>query len=296
MATKTYQLKPVVMARALAEMTVLFILGALPVILFLAGHFFDIHIVFRAGVCVVAPFALLGLWGFSQLAFKVEVNDEGLATRSILRRSFLAWPQIISLKQTNRMGLREYCLEHAGGSLSFPSLLNHVAELVDTIRSHLPNRGRSTTGDAQLYKVAPIMFLAELFKMGLQAGFSAIFFWFYDSLKHSAKVSSEDALFVLALAVLILLAVIWKLIQFFRLPSEVQILRDKLALKTLCKSTELSWPEISKLAPAGMLFPEGLMLSAGKHTYLIGNNVDCFDELVEEIQLRLRQQSNGLQQ
>ena len=279
------------MARALAEITVLFILSALPLVLFLCGRFFEIHIVFRAGVCIVAPFALLGLWGFSQLSFKVEVNEEGLATRSILKRSFLSWSQILSLKQTNRMGLREYSLEHEGGSLSFPSLLNHVAELVETIRSHLPNRGRSTTGDAQVYKVAPIMFLVELFKIGLQAGFSAVFFWFYDSLKHSAKVSHEDSLFVLALAVLILLAVIWKLIQFFRMPSEVQILHDKLALKTIFKSIELAWSDISKLAPAGMLFPEGLMLSAGKHTYLIGNNVDCFDELVEEIQLRLRRSS-----
>ena len=287
----TYSLKAIVLARALAEMTVLTILTILPIALFATGHFFAVNIILRAGVTILALLSLVGLWGFGQIAFKVVVTDSGLTTQSIFRKHFLKWTQILLLKQRNRLGWKEYSLVHASGEVSFPCLLKAAPQLVETIRSRLPDRGRSTTGAEQLYRVGAITLVQEIAKLILQAGFAGLIFCFYETLKLEGKSSLEDILFVLALAVMVSAVVAWKLIQFLQLPVTVQLQKEGMTLKGIFRSAIISWSDIKKVANSGLMHPEGLLIRTDKHNYLIANTVDCWDELSEEIQLRSQKQA-----
>lgn len=287
-AAKTYTLKPIILARGLAEITVLLILAALPFVLLAFGKFFILHIFIRVGLCVMAPLALLGLWGFSQIAFRVIASEDGLTTRCILKKTFLKWNEMQALRLTNRMGLREYLISHSGGTLSFPSMLNGASELVETIRERLPNRGRSTAGDAQSFRVSAISFGIDLAKLLLQMGFAALCFWFFDSLRKSGKTSPGDLVVVLLLAILVCAGVIWKTILFLRLPREVQLDKDGATFKGLFRTGKIAWSEIKMVAVSGILYPEGLKINTGTKSYLITNSIDAFDELADEIQQRAK--------
>jgi hypothetical protein len=284
----TYSLKAIIAARALAEITVLAVLTLLPVVLLASGHFLSIHPILRCGICLLSPLSLFGLWAFGQIAFKVSVSDSGLTLRSVLKRQFIRWQDISILKQTNRIGFREYLIVHEQGELGFPCLLNRCAELVEIIRSRLPGRGRSTTGDVQFYKVKLTTVVAEVFKLLLQFGFSALFFCFAGSLKQSGRSSSEDFYVVVGAAVLIAAVVLWKLLQFLRLPQEVRLSGEGLTVRGVFSSASIAWSEIGKAQASGILYPEGVVISAGRRKYLLADIFDCFDELIEEIQQRCR--------
>jgi hypothetical protein len=237
---------------------------------------------------LLAPLALLALFAFAQAAYKVMLTDSGLKIASILKTVSLRWEDIRILKQTNKMGWREYLLIHDGGESCFPCLVNGCAELVEKIRSRLPNRGRSTGGDTQLYRIAPAALVRESGKLALQAGFAALFFYFHDSLARNPQSSREDVLLVLAVAVLISAAVVWKSWQFLRLPYRAQVKREGLSLKGIFSAIDLSWSDIKKMSAAGLLYPDGLFIAAAGKNYLLSNNLDCYDELTEEIQQRRR--------
>lgn len=81
-------------------------------------------------------------------------------------------------------------------------------------------------------------------------------------------------------------AVVWKLFQCLRLPKEVQLGLEGLTLKGLFRSVTIAWNELRKVSSAGLLYPEGLFLTTSKKNYLIGNGIDGYDELTEEIQQR----------
>ena len=80
-ATKTYLLKPAVLARALAELSVLIILSILPAVLFCLGYFASMHIVVKVCVCVLSPIALFVIRAIAGIPFRVQVDAAGLTCR-----------------------------------------------------------------------------------------------------------------------------------------------------------------------------------------------------------------------
>ena len=276
-----------VIARGLAELTVLVILTLMPIFLMALGYFNKMHIVVRVILLVFCPLSLWGIWALAQIPFKLVITESELTARALLKKWTLGWTELSMIKLCNRYGLRQYVLTHAGGELSFPSLFNRSDELLRQIRAKLPNRGRSTAGDAQTFKMPAFAFALEIGKLLLQAGFAVLFFYFYFSLTKSSKSSQEDLLIVLLAAIVFAAAVIWKSWQTMRLPHEVKIDTDGLKLAGPClKNKILSWNEVEKLESLSLLFPDGMRLCAGKKSYLIGANLDGFDELCEEISRR----------
>lgn len=282
----TFTVKAIILARALAEMTVLAILGALPFVLLLAGKFTVIHPILRWGICLMSPLALLALWGFGRVCYRVVLEEGGLTARSLLKKQFLRWEQIRLLKQINRIGWREFLLVHENGEVGFPCLLHRCSELVETIRLRLPGRGRSITGDAQSYKVVAATTVRDCGKLLLQTVFAGLFFCFYESLRSGGKAAREDQFIVLGAAILISAFVAFKLIQLLRLPREVLLTKEGMTFKHLFGASHLAWSEITKVAESGLPFPEGLLIYAGSKKCLIADTFDCFDELAEEIRQR----------
>lgn len=271
------------MARALAELSVLVILALLPIVLYLLNQFFLIHFMLRAGVCILSPLSLFGLWGICQIPFKVTVDDSAILAQALIKKQSLKWEEISSLRQTSRMGWRECSLSHKAGVLSFPCMLKNVSELLEFIRGKLPNRGRSTTGDAQSFKIPDSSFLFELVKLLLQALFAGLFIYFFSYLSASGKASKDDLIIVLSAAVLIAVSVIWKAIQLYRLPRQIELEKDRMTLKLPFKTVTLAWNEISKIAVSGILYPQGIFVWVNSKKYLIADLMDGYDELAEEV-------------
>ncbi|MBX9689117.1 MAG: hypothetical protein K2X27_20580 [Candidatus Obscuribacterales bacterium] len=283
---KSYWLKAMVLARALAEITVLAVLALLPFILLLLNKFSLLHIIVKAAVCLLSPLSLVGLWGLAQLPFKLEIDDSGLRAFSILKKQELNWSEMKALKQSSKFGFRQYVLSHASGELSFPVFFNKAPELIESIRSELPERGFSRSPENQTYKVSRLNFLFELLKQMGEVILAILLFCFWDSLRRAGKSSSEDLLVVFLAASFIAAAVLWKLVNLVLLPQEVVLSRDGMKVKSLFSTANFSWAEIQKLGQNGMLFPEGMSIFVAKKKHLIGSIIDGYDELSEEVSRR----------
>lgn len=281
------------MARALAELTVLVILSLLPLLLLLSNHFFSIHLIFRIGVLLLSPAAMLGIWGLGQIPFKVELCADGLRTFALFKKEQVKWTEMCGLKQSNKYGFRQYLVYHASGEISFPYVISGVSELVETIRSRLPNRGRSITGDAQKYKLPTLVFFLEFVKLAFHGVFAGLFFWFYDSLKSSGKTSTEDLILILSAAVLFVLALFWRLAQLFRLVKEVELVSSGLKISMPFKTSQLGWNDIESVKTTNMLEPEGVVLKGKALNCLVSNSMDSFDELSEELKKRLEEKKKA---
>lgn len=288
-ATKTYILKAMVIARGLAELTVLAILSIAPFVLMGFGLFNKLDVVVRFGLVLLSPLSMWGIWLLAQVPYKIVLSDSGLDAVALLKRWNLHWSNLKMMKQSSRVGFRQYVITHSGGELSFPCLFSRTDELLEQIRSKLPNRGRSTTGDAQIFRMPRISFYLELGKLILQAGFALIFFFFYFSLLKGGKSSQEDMAVVLIAAIAFSGAVLWKSVQTFRLPHEVKVDKDGLLLSgPFGRSQMVSWNEIESLESLSLLFPDGKGLRVRKQRLLLGSSLDGFDELCEEISRRTK--------
>lgn len=289
--SKTYLLKSMVLARGLAELSVLVILILLPPGLLLANQFFNLHIIVRVALCILAPLSLIGVWGVGQIPFKLILDNSALSTVALLRRERVEWEKMLTLRQGSKIGFRRYQIKHADGELSFPCMFGKADQLLEEIRARLPNRGRSITGDAQVFRLPLIGFIFELGKLLLQAIFSILFFCFFFSQLKSGSSSKEDLLIVAVAAVAFVASVVWKIVQTFRFPHEIESSPLGLQLKPILGNKEgsrLSWNEIRDLRAAGVLYPDGVFISAGKRNYLLSSGLDGFDELCEEIKQHVK--------
>lgn len=283
----TYLLRKIVIARGLAELTVLFILALAPLVLLAFGKFFALHIMLRVILCCLSPVAIWLAWGLLQINFMITLSETGLSSRSLSRKQILAWDEMISIKQNTTMGFREYRLTHQGGQLCFPASFEKLPQLIESIRDHLPQRGRATITGAQIFRLSKIVYSFEIVKAVFQFAFAVLVFWFYDSLRHSGHSVQEDLILILGLAIIVAAVVIWRFIQTLLIAQEVRLDKDRLELKSLFGSASLEWGQISRVSNAGLLYPEGLIINAGKKNYLVANTIDCFDEFSEELTERL---------
>ncbi|MBX9723526.1 MAG: hypothetical protein K2X81_19125, partial [Candidatus Obscuribacterales bacterium] len=173
------------------------------------------------------------------------------------------------------------------GQLCFPASFEKLPQLIESIRAHLPQRGRATVAGAQSYKLSKIVYSFEIVKAVFQFGFALLVFWFYDSLRRSGHSVQEDLILILGLAIIVAAVVIWRFIQTLLITQKIQLDEGGLVLKGLFGSSKLEWSQISKVSSAGLFYPEGLIINVGKKNYLVANTIDCFDEFSEELTERL---------
>lgn len=283
-----------VMARAVAELAVLAIISLLAPGLFIVGQFFAMPVILRVSLCILSPLALFLLFLMLRIPYKVSLSPQGLELRSVLERKNLLWAEIESLKLLSRAGYQEYVLKSKGGITSFPCLLKNVQDLVRSIRQQIPGGGRSQTGLEQVYKMPRPAFLAQIAKLVLQAAFLVLFLYFFICLSINPASSREDLALILFALLAFFLLLAWKLVQTFKQAMEVFLSVTGVEVKTLSGRQSYDWASLEGISKAGVFYPDGLLLKAGKNRILLSAGIDAYDELADELQSRmLRQPKDG---
>ncbi len=283
-----YQIKSVLLARMLAELTVFAIVALAPLILFGLGIFQKLHIIYRTMICLASPITLGLAWAICQIPFRASVNENGIETRAFLKKRQASWSQMQSLSLINMVGWRHYRLGLREGDLTFPCQLLNVQELVATIRSHLPSRGRVKTGDTQQYNLAKLAHLMLIGQALLWLGFAILFGIFFESLRKTSNISPFDLALVLGLEIVVILGVLWQFLYVVLLPRKVLLENANLKIGSLIRKREVALNQIESMTESKFPFPDGVKLnSKNKQSFLLSSSMDNFDELVEELKVRL---------
>lgn len=283
----SYQMRSVLLARMLAELTVFALLSLSPLILFALGIFQQLHVIYRAMICIVSPVSLGLAWALCQIPFRAELDETTISFKAFFRKQTCLWTDLQSITLKNSIGWRHYRLISKNEEISFPCQINNVQDLVEKIRAHLPARGRVKTGENQNYKLAPIAHLLLVAQATLWLGFVFIFGSFFRSLHVTANISQTDIILVLALEIIVALAVLWQFISVLLLPTEIELEKDLIRFKTLKSSKTFPLQEVESLTENKFPFPEGVKLKSKKQSRLISSSIDSFDELLEELKQRL---------
>lgn len=284
---RTYRLKPVLLARMLAELTVFLALALAPLVLFAMGQLQTFHIVFRSMICLASPVGLSLAWAISQIPFQLTLTENGIRSRGVLQKAEIGWSEMLSLALKTKIGWRHYLLTYKSGELRFPSHIAHIDSLVEEVRKHLPSRGRMITGSKQIYKMPVAAHLLLIGQAMLWFGFVILFWFFFDSLRIQ-KAASADLLLVFGVEIVICVGVIWHFINTLLLPTEIEVLEDSIKISGFVSRKEVQFASITTFMPSKFPFPEGVKLRSGKKTFLVASAIDNFDELLEELNSRLK--------
>lgn len=287
-AKKTYRLKPMVMLRLFAEATVLVILASLPVVLFITGVFNSLPFYVRLVICPLAVFAFALSIAFGYLPFQVTVDGAGIQTQAAFKRQVSAWNEMRTLKLKNSWGWRRYVLGLEKGEVAFPFWLKNVQELVETIRTRLPSRGRTNFAANQVYKLDPVAMMLQLSKALIQLVFIVVFWFFFRSLRISAATSSEDIVIILVAGIVFTAMLLWRFFMILTLPNAVEVCDQEIRLQSWFQTNPIPWTAIKELRAPHFIMPEGVLLLTTKKRFLIGSGLDSFDELEEELRTRIR--------
>ena len=291
--SKSYFLKTALIARGLAELSVLAILSMLPVGLLVSKHFFALHLILKIALCCLSPISLLGIWGLIQIPFRVSVDDFGISVRSLARKNFLAWEEILSLKQASPYGLKQYVLTGKSSSLSFPRMLNNVSDLVSSIKARIPALSSATISDGKIFCLPRVSFLLDCFKWLLQLAFAGFFAQFACTLAISEKNSQGDLFIIYLAAASIFIGVLWNLAQLLRQPHRILIEKDGLVLSSMFSKAKIAWTELRSLKQAGVFHAEGLALGSTKGSYVLSADINEIDELAELISAKMKLEPRG---
>lgn len=275
------------MLRLLAELTVLFILATLPVLLLCAGKFWALHAVAQAIVCLLSPLAIGLIIAIGFLPWKVVVDASGLQMIALFKSQQVEWARMQTLRLKSNWGWRRYVITLDSGEASFPFWLKDVGELIDIVRARLPERGRSQRATNQSYRLDLISKIMQLGQAVAQMLFITVFWLFFFSLKNSRQTSSEDGMLVLGAGIIFSLVMLRRLYFIARMPYLVEVTPEGISSKSYFGDLRLTWSEIKGVATANLFLPEGLLVKSRKKNLLIGNSLDSFDELEEELKRRI---------
>lgn len=279
-----------VLARVLAEATVMILLLLLPLILHLLGHFTGLPATFKVVLIALAIIACLTLPAYGFITHSVLVEDEGLRARALFRQERCSWRSIKAVKRRSNWNWQRYVVEHDDGELSFPIWLNEVDKLVETIRSRLPQSagGRSSSSSLSRFSQDPIALTFQLVQAFIGIAFAVVFWSFFLDLRASVH-KSEDMLIVLIFCVLISALVVWRTIMILLMPRQISVSPGELTLQTLFFKRSLTWDQVLSVKATMPLLPDGFLIRTKKWAYLIGAGIDGVDELVETLASRIPQ-------
>lgn len=277
-----------VLVRMLAEVTALLILVALPIVLFINGQFSKIATLTQSLLVVAAVVAALIIPAYGFITYRVAVDIDGIRTISVFRRQFMPWGGVTGLRLRSAFGWRRYVVVSESEELSFPIWLNNISELVDQIRAQLPQGGRMVaTGGAKIFAHDNVGTCFQLFKLLLGFVFIGLFWAFFAYLQTAKKKADpSDAAVILIASILITVAILVRSLVIVMMPRVVSTNSRGITLKSFFNQLELTWDDVKAVSAPFFLLPEGVVLKTSKGKVLIGNELDAFDELEEELRAR----------
>lgn len=291
MEPRSYSLKTMVFVRMFAEITVFASFIGLPIYLFLTQQFAKLPPLIQALLVVAAVISSLVLPVYGFITYKVSVDIDGLRTIALFRRQLIAWNHISGLRLRAAFGWRRYVVIAGDESVSFPIWLVNIDELVEQIRAVLPQGGRMLpVAGAKVFAQDGLGNAFTLFKIALSLIFVAIFWMFFAYLEfHKSKhADPSDAGVILAGCLIFTAIMLWRSYAIALMPRMVSTDEDGITYRTWFKKQQtLPWSEVAAVVPPFFLLPEGIVVKTkGRRQLFIGNDLDAFDELQDELRER----------
>lgn len=288
---KRYRLKAMVIARLLAEMTVLLILVILPIVLFFLHRLTMMPggVQFLLIAIAVVSLAILPCFGF--ITILVVAGAEGLTSIALFKRQSCAWSDIKNLTRRSTYNWLRYVVQFEGGELSFPILLKSCDELVARVRAHLPAPALIAYNPYRKFKYDPFALGIQIAQSALAVIFLSVAWFFCAGIFKSS--TSTDSSIMLGFCVLCSLIFLWRTIVVLLMPRSVELTRATVVITTLFFQREYNWEDVRAVALPFPLLPEGFMLKTKRGSYLVGTGMEAGDELEQAIKLRLESRKNS---
>lgn len=292
-----------VLARMLAEMTVLLILFVLPGILILTGQFQQASITGKVVLFSLSLIAAVILPAYAFITWRVKTDQTGLTTMSLAKKEHCPWTSIKRISRRSNWNWVRYVVEHQGGELSFPIWLNNVEDLLDMIRQRLP-KGSGVGNPFRRFSQDRISLIFQCVQAALGVGLVIVFWFFFAELAQRQSTNQTDLSLVFAFCLVITIMFLWRTSVVFLMPKSVELTPSGIIVDTMLFSRRISWQNVLKITPSFPLLPEGFMLATERGSFLIGNGIDSADELVSALKGRIeggqplataRSASNGSQ-
>lgn len=282
-ALASYRLKSMVMARIMAELTVFTILLALPLVAISIGKFAELPLTWQVILTVLAIIAALFLPAYGFITWKVTVTDKSLVARSILQKQELPFNQIKSIGRRSNWNWQRYVVEGEEKNLSFPIWLRDVDQLVNTIKSRLP-QGAGASSPFRRFTQDPISLTFQIIQASFGVVLSIVFWAFFIELLSQSKTNQSDIYILFAFCLILTCCILWRTYMVLLMPKRIQITPPALIVDTLFYTREYNWETVKEIEPAIPLLPEGFTIKTNSQTYLIGPGMDAADELISAIE------------
>ncbi len=275
-----------VLARILAEISVLLILVTLPAILAFTGHFQSSPMTAKFLVLALSLISGLILPAYAFITFMVAVDKHGVTAMSLANHQRCEFHQMRRLSRRSNWNWVRYVVEHQHGELSFPIWLVNCDELLETIKKQLP-AGNGLPNPFRKFSQDKISLLFQCMQALLGIGLVVVFWIFFKELTGEKFTNQTDLVIVLGFCVVITLIFTWRSIVVFLIPKSIELTPSGIIIDTMAFSRKVGWQNVLSLKPAVPLLPEGFMLKTARGSFLIGNGMDAADELVSAIQSKL---------
>lgn len=283
LAPKSFTLKPLVVARLLAEISACIIVIALPVVAVTPLNKYVLAPTTMAALVLLSIAAAFLLASYGFITYKVAVGEDGLKLLSAYKKQEVAWSEMTSLGLKTSFGWRRYLIATTGDSATFPIWLTNVQELVQIIRSRLPNRGRSEAARSRVFRQHSVGLVMQLGKLVLTVGFIILFWWFFVSLVKSARHDQGDIAIILGACLILTLLMLWRIWLIVFMPRSVELTDDGLRFTTWFFERPALWSETRLVNAPPLLLPEGELLKTPAGWFLLSADLEAFDELQYEV-------------
>jgi hypothetical protein len=284
-----------VLARILAELSVLICLALLPLIIFALGKFallaMPLKILF--GVLSGFSFLLLPVYGF--ITYQVRLTDDELIASCLFAQHRCKFAQIKALSRRSTWNFVRYVVEFEGGELTFPVWLKQCDLLVSILRDKLPAGAAGKCPMDRTFRQDVVALLFQLAQVLLSLVFIGVVWYFAFSVKESSKLATADVYLVYAFAAMVAVALLYRAWCIFLIPTRVQITDQGFSVKTMLFVRSFLWEELQKVAPALPLLPEGFVIHTRRGNFLVGHGMNFADELEKALKGKLESKVEATQ-
>jgi hypothetical protein len=283
-----YKLKMMVAVRLAAEVTALLLLICVPLFSLLHGDLRHASAITRSlciGMAVVSAM-VLPAYGF--ITYKVQVTDNDLRTFSVFKKQFAIWSDMTTLQLRTSWGWRRYVVETVNGELTFTTWMNELPRLCETIRSRLPNGGSAGIGGGgpgnRVFNLAPSALVIQGLNVLASVAFIAICWLFFANLQgHSSHITQGDRVVILVACLIFTSVLMARIIFYVWAPRRVISDDAGLQVRGFFAEHTYPWSQIKSVHQAMFLLPEGLLIKTERGPFIIGDQLDAFDELQDEL-------------
>lgn len=277
---KIFRLKMMVLVRILAEVAALCIVALLPIILLCLGKFQILPMPWKVALSIMAVLSLAVIPFYAFVTWKVRIDDEGLTTFTAFKRKSIAWPDLRGLVKRSTWNFPRYVVEGTSGELAFPVWLESIAELLETIKVHLPAGSASFNPYRRFKQDALLLGMHMAQSAGGLVFIGVLWFFYAASLK---KGNQGDSIMVLTFCIIATGILLWRTFMVLLMPLSVEVKLEFVVIKTCFFTVALPWADIISVKPTMPLLPEGFLIKTRKGSYLVGNGMDRSDELEQAL-------------